>query len=66
MEALAGGGHRVIALVRNPAKVGTLTPPFTMITSLDQIAGDCRIDAVVNLAGEPIGNRLWTVRASNG
>ena len=60
VEALAAGGHRVIALVRDPAKAADLTPPFTLITSLDQIAGDCRIDTIVNLAGEPIASLPWS------
>jgi hypothetical protein len=58
--SLAEGGHHVIALIRNPAKAGMLPPPVTLITTLDQLPADCRIDAVVNLAGEPIGNGLWT------
>ena len=58
--ALTDAGHRVIALVRNPAKAEALHPPITLITSLDQMADDTRIDAIVNLAGEPIGNGLWT------
>jgi hypothetical protein len=58
--ALTDAGHRVIALVRNPAKTEALHPPITLITSLDQVADDTRIDAIVNLAGEPIGNGLWT------
>ena len=37
-----------------------LPPPITLITSLDQLPADTRIDAIVNLAGEPIGNGLWT------
>jgi uncharacterized protein (TIGR01777 family) len=31
-----------------------------LITSLDQIATDTRVDAIVNLAGEPIASGLWT------
>jgi uncharacterized protein (TIGR01777 family) len=31
-------------------------------TSLAQIPDDAQIDAVINLAGEPIGNGLWTRR----
>jgi uncharacterized protein len=58
--SLAGAGHQVIALIRNPAKTEMLPPPVTLITNLDQISSDTRIDAVVNLAGEPIGNGLWT------
>jgi uncharacterized protein (TIGR01777 family) len=60
VAALGGAGHRVIALVRNPARAEMLPPPFTVITSLDQLPDDTVIDAIVNLAGEPIGNGLWT------
>jgi hypothetical protein len=58
--SLAAAGHQVIALIRNPAKAEMLPPPVTLITSLDQISADTRIDVIVNLAGEPIGNGLWT------
>jgi uncharacterized protein len=60
VAALTGAGHQVIALVRNPAKTDMLPPPVTLITSLDQLPSDSAIDAIVNLAGEPIGNGLWT------
>jgi uncharacterized protein (TIGR01777 family) len=60
VAALGSSGHRVIALVRNPAKAEMLPPPITLITSLDQLPDDTAIDAIVNLAGEPIGNGLWT------
>ncbi len=59
VEALAAG-HQTIVLTRNPANAVGLRPPFQLITDLDQIAPDARIDAIVNLAGEPIGNALWT------
>jgi uncharacterized protein (TIGR01777 family) len=60
VAALSGAGHQVIALVRNSAKSDMLSPPITLITSLDQVGVDTRIEAIVNLAGEPIGNGLWT------
>ena len=59
VASLTASGHQVIALVRNPAKT-ELAPPITLITSLDQIPADAKIDTIVNLAGEPIGNGLWT------
>ena len=59
VASLTASGHQVIALVRNPAKA-ELTPPITLITRLDQIPTDAKIDTIVNLAGEPIGNGLWT------
>jgi len=60
VAALSGAGHRVIALVRNPAKAEMLPPPITVVTSLDQLPDDTALDAIVNLAGESIGNGLWT------
>jgi uncharacterized protein len=60
VASLTGAGHQVIALVRNPTKADRLLPPIALVTNLDQLAADTRIDAIVNLAGEPIGNALWT------
>jgi uncharacterized protein (TIGR01777 family) len=60
VASLTEAGHQVIALVRNPAKAEVLSPPITLITSLDQLPAEAKIDAIVNLAGEPIGNGLWT------
>ena len=59
-EALTSAGHEVIALAREPAKAATLHPPFQLVTSLDQIANDAAIDTVINFAGEPVANGLWT------
>lgn len=60
VASLTASGHQAITLVRNPAKAEMLPPPIMLITSLDQLPADIRIDAIVNLAGEPIGNGLWT------
>jgi uncharacterized protein (TIGR01777 family) len=60
VAALAQAGHDVTALARDPAKAASLTPPFRLVTSLDQIAADEPIDTIVNLAGEPIADGLWT------
>jgi uncharacterized protein (TIGR01777 family) len=66
-QALSAAGHDVIALTRNPKrnpkgnpKTAPLQPPFRLITSLAQLPAGTRIDAIVNLAGEPIANGLWT------
>lgn len=61
VAALAGAGHQVTVLTRDPRKAAGLAPPFRLITSLDQIASDSAIDTIVNLAGEPVGDALWTV-----
>lgn len=60
IAALTGAGHEVIALVRNP-KTADLPAPITIITNLNQIADDTRIDAIINLAGEPISDSPWTL-----
>jgi uncharacterized protein (TIGR01777 family) len=52
----------VTVLTRDPTKAATLRPPFRIVTSLEQIASDSRIDAIVNLAGEPIADAFWTPR----
>jgi uncharacterized protein (TIGR01777 family) len=60
VASLTDAGHQVTALVRDPVKAGLLPSPITLVTSLDQLAADSRIDTIVNLAGEPVGNGLWT------
>lgn len=60
VAALTSAGHEVVALVRNPA-ASVLPAPITLVTDLNQLPADTRIDAVVNLAGEPISDGLWTV-----
>lgn len=60
VASLTEAGHHVIALVRSPGGALCLPPPITLITSLDQLNSDICIDAIVNLAGEPIGNEMWT------
>ena len=60
VTALVGAGHEVTALTRDRATAADLPAPIRIVTSLDQIADDARIDAIVNLAGEPISDGLWT------
>jgi uncharacterized protein (TIGR01777 family) len=61
VQALNTAGHQVIVLARNPVKAAELNPPFRLITGLSQLPDDTHIDAIVNLAGEPTANGLWTV-----
>jgi uncharacterized protein (TIGR01777 family) len=60
VQALTTAGHDVIVLARNPERAATLNPPFRLITGLSQLADGTHIDAIVNLAGEPVANGLWT------
>jgi len=59
-EALVAGGHDVIVLTRDPAKSVLFAPPYRIVTDLDQLPASTRINAIVNLAGEPIANGPWT------
>lgn len=59
IEALQYGGHDIIVLTRN-ALTANLPAPVTLITNLDQIPNETRIDFVVNFAGEPLAQGLWT------
>lgn len=62
VAALAAAGHDVTVLTRAKANASGLPTPIRIVTSLDQIAADTVIDAIVNLAGEPISNGPWTLR----
>lgn len=59
VEALLDGGHNAIVLSRKPGSAAVPGKAWT-VGSLDAIPGDTRIDVIVNLAGEPISNGLWT------
>jgi uncharacterized protein len=62
IETLLRAGHDVTVLTRCRANAVALAMmgPVRVITSLDQIASDEKLDAIVNLAGEPISNGPWT------
>ena len=59
VEALLEAGHYAIVLSRRPGRAVVPGKAWT-VGELDSIPGDTRIDAIVNLAGEPISNGLWT------
>ncbi len=59
VEALLAAGHQAIVLSRKPGGAALPGKVWT-VGNLDSIPSDTRIDAIVNLAGEPIANGLWT------
>ena len=60
VSALVDAGHEVTALTRDAKKAAQLPAPLRVITDLTQIANDETFDAIVNLAGEPVSNGVWT------
>jgi hypothetical protein len=60
VAALAAAGHEVTVLTRRREHAAALPAPLRIVTDLAQIASAARIDAIVNLAGEPIASGLWT------
>ncbi len=62
VEALVAAGHHVTVLTRDLRTAEMLAHPVRLITHLDQIDSTERFDAIVNLAGEPVANGLWTAR----
>ena len=60
-RALIARGEHVLALTRDPVKAADRFGPLVEIVErLDLIPADRRIDAIVNLAGEPLAGGLWT------
>ena len=62
VDALVSAGHYVTVLTRDARKADSLRHPVRVITNLDQIRNHERFDALVNLAGDPIANGLWTAK----
>lgn len=62
VAALVGAGHHVTVLSRSLRHVDTLAHPVRVITDLDLIHDADRFDAIINLAGEPVANGVWTAR----
>ena len=60
VESLISAGHEVMVVARDPLKAAKLGVPIQIFQDWDQIPSDSRIDAVINLAGESMGEGLWT------
>lgn len=61
-NALIQQGHEILLFTRNPANLGGIRGRVTCLSDLQQIATDERIDAIINLAGEPLAASRWTTR----
>jgi uncharacterized protein (TIGR01777 family) len=61
VRSLIEKGDHVVALSRDPAKAAwTLGPHVEVVGDLSHITRERPIDAIVNLAGEPLAGGLWT------
>lgn len=60
---LVSRGDGVIVHARNAAKASDLFGPYVdVVTDLALVPAETRIDAIINLAGEPIAGGPWTRR----
>ncbi len=61
IHQLIADGHQVIGLSRKPARLDRLFQgQVRAVESLDEIEASESIDAIVNLAGEPILDKRWS------
>ncbi len=65
VQVLAENGHHITLLTRNPSVQQSITHKthlknIHIIEQLDTIPFSEKIDTIINLAGEPIANGLWT------
>ena len=59
LEKLTGEGHECVVLSRQPHQAGA---GISFVQSLDEIADDDSIDAVINLAGASLADKRWSSR----
>lgn len=55
-------GHTITALSRHIVRAKQRFPQLNWVDSLNELASFDEIDAVINLAGEPIFHRAWTTK----
>ncbi|MGF1631724.1 MAG: TIGR01777 family oxidoreductase [Kiloniellaceae bacterium] len=60
VAVLLAAGHHVTVMTRDPRKAATLPTPLRIVTDFAEIAENIPVDAIVNLAGEPLADGLWT------
>ncbi|MGE8362265.1 TIGR01777 family oxidoreductase [Pseudomonas sp.] len=61
-NALSQQGHDVLLLTRNIGNLSGIRTRVICLTDLQQVTDDERIDAIINLAGEPLAAARWTAR----
>lgn len=61
VPTLLSAGHTITVFTRNPKKTSAVfQQQVTTIDNLEGLSADDHFDAVINLAGEGIGDRRWT------
>lgn len=60
VATLTAAGHDVTVLTRNMSTSSALPSPVRLVTSLEQIGSGAQLDAIIDLAGEPVAGGLWT------
>lgn len=60
---LLNDGAQVTVLTRSSAKAAKRLPPSVVaVETLDDVTDDMQVDAVINLAGESLGEGRWTAK----
>ena len=62
VKALVAAGHDVTVLTRNLRNADAIAHPVRLIEDLSAIHSAEYFDAIVNLAGDPVANSIWTMR----
>lgn len=59
-KALLAAGHEIVALTRNAQKAQGRLPQIKWVEQLEVFSNFDHFDAVINLAGEPIFDKVWS------
>ncbi len=65
-QRLINQGHRVIILTRNFSSTAALFKGrVTLLTSLEELSADTRVDVIINLAGEALASSRWNKKSKD-